>query len=87
MTVINIKPELLRVLDALPPFRQAEVLDFARFLHQQMAIGEQAEMRRPSQIEVRVAPATTLLGLTGLVALGGDAVADTEALYDSDSRH
>ena len=86
MTVMDIKPELLRVLDALPQFRQAEVLDFARFLHQQMVAGEPAEMGPPQQIEVHRVPPTTLVGLTGLVALGGDAVADTEALYDNDGR-
>ena len=84
---MDIKPELLRVVDALPPSKQAEVLDFARFLRQQMAAGEPGEVRQPSRIELRVVPATTLLGLSGLVALGGDAVADTEALYDSGRRH
>ena len=87
MTTIDIKPELLRVVDALPPSKQAEVLDFAHFLRQQMAAGEPGEVRQPWRIELRVVPATTLLGLTGLVALGGDAVADTEALYDSGRHH
>ena len=75
MRAINIKPELLRLLQGLPQFRQTEVLDFARFLHRQMVAGEPAEMW-PPQIELRVVPATTLLDLTGLVALGGDVTAD-----------
>jgi hypothetical protein len=84
---MDIKPELLRVLDALPPSRQTEVLDFARFLHQQVVVGELGRGSQPSGIAVRTAPATTLIGLTGLVTLGGDAVADTEALYDPDGCH
>ena len=56
--------------------------NLARFLHQQTsAAGPAASLANPA-IELRVASATTLLGLTGLVALGGDAVADTESLYD-----
>jgi|GEM_PF-1794057 len=82
----KVEPELLRVLDALPPSRQAEVLDFARFLYQQTAIPEPDKMLQPPRIKARVAPAATLLNLTGLVALGGDAVTDTEALYDNDGR-
>ena len=79
-----IKPELLRLLDTLPRAKQTELLNFARFLHQQAsAAGPAASLAHP-QIELHVASATTLLGLTGLVALGGDAVADTESLYDGD---
>lgn len=87
MTVADIKRELLQVLDALPPSRQAEILDFAQFLRQQMTLGELGKAWQPSRIEVRLVPATTLLGLTGLVVLGGNAIADTEALYDIDSQH
>ena len=32
-----------------------------------------------------MAPAATLVDLTGLICLGGDALADTKALYDNDS--
>jgi len=74
-------------LDALPLPRQAEVLDFVRFLHQQTALTEPPKVSRYSPIELRVVPATTLLDLTGLVALGGDSVVDTEALYDNASHH
>lgn len=77
-----IKPELLRLLDMLPRSQQTELLNFARFLQQQTsAAGPAASLAHPP-IELHVASATTLLGLTGLVALGGDAVADTESLYD-----
>lgn len=77
-----IKPELLRLLDALPRSKQIELLDFARFLHQQIRIAGSGLTDAKPQIELHVAPATTLLSLTGLVALGGDAVADSESLYD-----
>ena len=33
----RIRPELLRLLDVLPLAKQAQILDFARFLHQQGA--------------------------------------------------
>jgi hypothetical protein len=82
----KVKPELLRVLDALPPSRQAEVLDFARFLYQQTAIPEPEKMVQQPRVKARVAPAATLLNLTGLVALGGDAVTDTEDLYGNEGR-
>jgi len=78
-----IKPELLRLLDALPRAKQVELLDFARFLQQQAAGTAPVPTFGVPQIELRVAPATSLLGLTGLVALGGDAVADTESLYSA----
>jgi hypothetical protein len=82
-----VQRELLRLVDALPRSKQVEILDFARFLHQQMAGVESDAALRASRIELRLVPASTLLDLTGLVALGGDAVADTEALYDDDGLH
>jgi hypothetical protein len=82
----RVRPELLRLLDDLPPARQTELLDFARFLHQQAAETGFAESPA-APIELRLAPATTLAGLTGIVALGGDAVVDTEALYDDTADH
>jgi hypothetical protein len=87
MPAIRVKSELLCLLDALPSPRQAEVLDFARFLHQQTVLTEPPKVSRYPPIQLRVVPATTLLDLTGLVALGGDAVVDTEALYDNASHH
>ena len=80
----RIQPELLRLLAGLPPAKQAEVLDFARFLHQQSASSQPGSGLPARAVDLRLAPASSLLGLTGLVALGGDAVADTETLYDGD---
>lgn len=73
------KPELLRLLDELPPARQAELLNFARFLRQQVAAASESV---DATLAIREAPADSLVYLTGVVALGGDAVADAEALYD-----
>lgn len=80
----KIKPDLLRLIDILPPARQAEILDFARFLHQQDVGAGSTTVISPLPIKLRAAPAATLMPLTGLVALGGDAVADSESLYDAD---
>jgi hypothetical protein len=40
--------------------------------------------RRPYQYPNRTAPWAALDALVGVVSLGGDALADSEALYDSD---
>ena len=80
-SAIRVRPELLHLLDVLPRSKQVELLDFARFLYQQATV-EPAVTPRGPHIELRTAPATTLVGLTGLVHFGGDAIADVEALYD-----
>lgn len=72
-------PELMGLLAGLPPSKQDELLDFARFLHQQ-ATSKTAQS--DARVELRDLPAESLIGLTAIVHLGGDAVRDTEALYD-----
>ena len=42
------------------------------------------ELRKPI---LRTSPANRLYELTGIVSLGGDALSDTEALYDGDNGH
>lgn len=74
-----IRPELLRLLDDLPQPKQVELLNFARFLRQQTTATDE---QRENAVTLHGVPADTLFHLTGLVALGGDAVQDTEALYD-----
>ena len=64
----NLKEQLMRELDKLPSDKLVEVLDFVSFLRTRKVI--------PSL------PASSLDRLTGLVAWGGDALADTERLYD-----
>jgi hypothetical protein len=83
----KIRPELLRALAVLSEGRQAEVLDFARFLGQLAEKNTPAEVTPEARIELRLAPADTLLRLTGLVTLGGDALIDSEALYDDNGSH
>ncbi len=85
---VRFRPELLRVFDRLPLPQQKEVLNFARFLQQQTATEAPLSTTPQPQLKLRTASATTLVALTGLVRLGGDALADTEALYDNDTgRH
>jgi len=64
--------KLVEAFRRLPPQRRAELLDKLRAL------------REP---ELRTVPASRLYALTGLVSLGGDALVDTEAIYDGDSCH
>lgn len=66
----NLKQQLMRELDELPPDKLVEVLDFVSFLR----------TRKVSSLPS--VPAPSLDRLTGLVAWGGDALADTERLYD-----
>jgi hypothetical protein len=67
---VNLKQQLVRELDELPPDKLMEVLDFVAFL------------RTRKVPLVPSLPASSLDRLTGLVAWGGDALADTEKLYD-----
>ena len=83
----TIRDELTQVLDALPPTRQVEVLDFARFLQRRMSEATPGQTPQPSELRLRAVSPETLLRLTGLVHLGGDAIADTDALYDNTDSH
>jgi len=67
---VNLKQQLMKELDGLPPDKLTEVLDFVSFL------------RTRKVPFVPSLPASSLDRLTGLVAWGGDALADTERLYD-----
>lgn len=67
---VDLKQRLMRELKELPPDKLSEVLDFVAFLRTRKV---------PS---VHSLPASSLDRLTGLVAWGGDALADTERLYD-----
>lgn len=75
---LMLKTTMLQILDQLPAERIAEVVDFALFLstqqHQDTAIVLAQDLP--------TVPATQLAALTGLVAWGGDAIADTERLYE-----
>lgn len=89
----EVKEALGHILDQLSSTQQQQVLDFARFLRQQVLKPSlsrtEAAWQAPSSpptIPLHLVPATSLVSLTGLVSLGGDAVADTEAIYNGDSR-
>ena len=76
-SVISLELELpeTKLIDAfrrLPPRRRAELLDRLQAL------------REPG---LRIVPASRLYALTGLVSLGGDALIDTEAIYDGNGGH
>ena len=64
--------ELIKAFQRLSPERREELLDKLQAL------------REPA---VQTMPARRLHDLTGLVSLGGDALADTEALYNGDGGH
>lgn len=64
--------ELLEAFRRLPPQRRMELIEKLETL------------RVPT---LRTVPASRLYALTGLVSLGGDAMADTEAIYDDNSSH
>jgi hypothetical protein len=67
---VNLKQQLMRELDELPTDKLIEVLDFVVFL------------RTRKVPFIPSIPASSLDRLTGLVAWGGNALADTERLYD-----
>jgi len=74
----TLKDAVLQALDDLPQERMAEVLNFALFLktRQKDRAGVAPALHLPS------VPASQLKPLVGLVAWGGDAVEDSERLYE-----
>lgn len=67
----DVKEQVKKELETLPAGRWREVLDFVRFLK-----------HRPDQVVVHTVPASDLDQLKGLVDWGGDALVDSERLYD-----
>jgi hypothetical protein len=83
----SLKQAVLRTLDELPREKVVEVLDFVRFLKTQ-GVKESAtdvSAHESATFILRTVPASHLDSVTGLVAWGGDAVVDTERLYDDHS--
>ena len=74
----TIKDIVIDALDDLPADNLNEVLDFVLFLKQRRQAGLHAS---PKPV-MRFMPASQLDGLVGLVAWGGDALTDTERLYE-----
>lgn len=73
------KDAVINALDELPADRLGEVLDFVMFLKQR----KQAKPQGSPTLLVKAVPAHQLKGLVGLVTWGGDALADTERLYEA----
>lgn len=70
------KENVINALDELPGEHLGEVFDFVKFLTQRKD-GE-AKVSK-----IKIIPVRRLRELVGLVAWGGDAVADTERLYEA----
>lgn len=67
--------KLIQLLDELPDVQLREVYHFTIFLKEHFA-------NEISETDVPSVQADHLSSLLGLIAIGGDAVQDTEALYD-----
>lgn len=80
MDVTGITPRdaILKTLDELPSEQVAEVLDFVLFLKQRAQAGRQ----EPQRQVVKAVPAGHLDAVVGFVEWGGDALVDTERLYE-----
>src|SRR5262245_36000844 len=81
---------ILALLTTLPPESVGVVEQFVQFLHAQAQQGQpvvlvaEHQTRVPFLYPTLPVPAAVLDGLIGLVPpIGGDALADTEALYDA----
>jgi hypothetical protein len=83
----QIKGAVQRVLDDLPAEKIEEVLDFARFLKARWTAQGESKVTVPEStaLILHTLPAAHLDRLTGLVAWGGDVVADAEQLYEGHS--
>ena len=77
-----VKRAIVRTLDELRPDQVAELWDFAAFLQER---ARREPLPQTARVQLRLAPIESLTALTGLVALGGDALADSETDYDEDT--
>jgi hypothetical protein len=64
--------KLVEAFRRLPPHRRIELL---------------RKLQSTETLQIVGAPVSTLKALTGVVSLGGDAVADTEAMYDDNGSY
>ena len=85
-TASRIKEVVRHALDELPTEKLEEVLDFVLFLKEQETAKDRRRVQAqpPTALILHTLPASHLHSLTGLVAWGGDAIADSERLYDGD---
>jgi hypothetical protein len=80
----EIKREVEEALKELPADKMAELLDFVLFLKKRYAEerGQAATDRERMTLHPRTVSASHLDQLTGIVEWGGDALTDSERLYD-----
>lgn len=81
----QIKREVEQALSDLPVDKMGEVLDFVLFLKKRCTEGElrnTSDRDSPPCSVLRSMPASHLDHLTGLVEWGGDALTDSERIYD-----
>jgi hypothetical protein len=85
-TASRIKEAVRHTLDELPAEKLGEVLDFVLFLKERETAKDRCSVQAqpPTALILHTLPASHLHSLTGLVAWGGDALADSERLYDGD---
>ena len=76
----TIKDVVINALGDLPADHLNEVLDFVLFLKQRRRV----DLQPLQKTAVYFTPASQLDGLVGLIAWGGDALADTERLYENE---
>lgn len=74
---MELKESVIKILDELPSERIAEVLDFAEFVKHR-----DRDANRTSRLIIRSAPISQIEELAGIVSWGGDALEDSESLYD-----
>jgi len=72
------KENVINALDELPGERLGEVLEFVMLLKHH----KQGEPKDSRTLVLKAIPAGQLKDLIGLVSWGGDALADTERLYE-----
>jgi len=75
---IVIREKITEILNELPVEKMAEVLDFATFVKER----SQPPSGTVHRLMIKTVPAEQLRSLTGIVAWDGDALADTERLYE-----
>jgi len=75
---IVIKEKIARMLDEIPAEKMVEILDFATFIREHSL--PSTNLTHPPV--VKAVPAKRLRQLAGMVSWGGDAMMDTERLYE-----
>src|SRR2546429_216073 len=85
-TAWRIMEAVRHTLDELPAEKLGEVLDFVLFLKERETAKDRRRVQAqpPTALILPTLPASHLPSLTGLVAWGGDAIADSERLYNGD---